>query len=43
MKKLQTLTALFTALWHVCPVWLKTIIVFLIIYVMGQNGIFEPI
>ena len=41
MKKLQTLTALFTALWHVCPVWLKTIIIFLIVVAMGQNGIFD--
>jgi hypothetical protein len=41
MKKLQTLTALFAALWHVCPAWIKTIIVFLILYVMGQNGIFD--
>jgi len=43
MKKLQTLTAFFIALWTVCPAWIKTIIVLLIIYVMGDNGIFEPI
>jgi hypothetical protein len=41
MKKLQTLIGLFIALWAVLPVWLKTIIVFLIVYAMGQNGIFD--
>jgi hypothetical protein len=41
MKKLKLTIDFFIALWTVCPVWLKTIIVFLIIYVMGQNGIFD--
>ena len=43
MKKLKLTIDFFIALWVVLPVWLKTIIVFLIIVLMGQNGIFEPI
>lgn len=41
MKKLQTTLNFFIALWRVLPVWLKTIIVFLIVVAMGQNGIFD--
>jgi hypothetical protein len=41
MKKLILTIDFFIALWHVCPVWLKTIIVFLIVVAMGQNGIFD--
>lgn len=42
MKKLLLTIDFFIALWQLCPVWLKTIIVFLIVYAMGQNGIFDP-
>ena len=42
MKKLILTLDFFIALWRVLPVWLKTIIVFLIVYAMGQNGIFDP-
>jgi hypothetical protein len=42
MKKLKLTVDFFIALWHILPVWLKTIIVFLIVVAMGQNGIFDP-
>jgi hypothetical protein len=41
MKRLKLTIDLFFALWQLCPVWLKTILIIALLILMGQHGIFD--